>query len=433
MLKRMAVFTILLSGAAGCGSTESATGIPADRPGVEHSAASALTISQRLLPTFGGGFSIAFDVNDLGQVVGRSQDGSGQHRPFLWSESTGLIDLGSLGGCTTGRLCAAHAVNNLGQAVGLTEDANGEDRAFIWEDGVMTDLGVLPGGVWASAWNINDHGQVVGWSGFRSFFWSPGTGIVEIDHPDAGPALAINNDGVVSGNTADGDVYTWTETGGLTRLGLTGFGGRLQPRDLNLIGDFAGLFFRDDGERQAFVFTQSGGFLNLHEAGGFSDASPLLTSAGGPNERGQVAISGGSDGAWYWSSTDGFVQLTSAPGGARNGNDFGMFVGSAVVGGESRAAVWTTLSPQGQLGLVADDVASLVAGSRLNRGQGTSLTKKLEQATSFIDAGRTHPGANILQALVAQLQDLVAEGVLTELEAVPLVNAAQSVIDQIRG
>ena len=42
--------------------------------------------------------SIAYGLNDVGQVVGESAGGSGTglQRAFLWDEVNGMIDLGSL-------------------------------------------------------------------------------------------------------------------------------------------------------------------------------------------------------------------------------------------------------------------------------------------------------------------------------------------------
>jgi probable HAF family extracellular repeat protein len=52
------------------------------------------------LGTLGGTTSFAFDMNDRGQVVGRSNPGPrrAQHIAFLWDPGTGMRDLGALGG-----------------------------------------------------------------------------------------------------------------------------------------------------------------------------------------------------------------------------------------------------------------------------------------------------------------------------------------------
>ena len=49
---------------------------------------------------------------------------------FLWSASTGMQDLGSLGGNSY-----AQAINNSGQVVGMYVNGLGNYRAFLWTSG----------------------------------------------------------------------------------------------------------------------------------------------------------------------------------------------------------------------------------------------------------------------------------------------------------
>jgi len=48
--------------------------------------------------TLGGIYTVGFDINNLGHIIGRSTTASGEWHPFFFSETTGLIDLTDLYG-----------------------------------------------------------------------------------------------------------------------------------------------------------------------------------------------------------------------------------------------------------------------------------------------------------------------------------------------
>lgn len=106
--------------------------------------------------TLGGGGGFAYALNDHMHVVGTAKDASESMRPFLWDPSTGMQDLGSLGGFTTPR-----DLDNFDRVVGMSANAAGEYRAFLWQAGGMSELPTL-GGSAGDAKAINDHGVAVG-------------------------------------------------------------------------------------------------------------------------------------------------------------------------------------------------------------------------------------------------------------------------------
>ena len=75
--------------------------------------------------------------------------------PSLWQNEK-MTDLGALN-----EYSVAWDINNRGQVVGEFQMANGQVHAFLWKNGKMTDLGTL-GGFFSSAFGINERGQVVG-------------------------------------------------------------------------------------------------------------------------------------------------------------------------------------------------------------------------------------------------------------------------------
>jgi uncharacterized membrane protein len=119
----------------------------------------------------GDGSSIAWGLNDLGQVVGESHPPFGS-RPVLWDNDAARtpIALPLLPGDNYG---TATAVNTLGQVLGQSAASVpgiwevGPRRLVIWRDGGVFELQTLldgSGAGWAltSANAINNRGQIVG-------------------------------------------------------------------------------------------------------------------------------------------------------------------------------------------------------------------------------------------------------------------------------
>jgi probable HAF family extracellular repeat protein len=107
-------------------------------------------------------------INLHGDVVGFSNfsaaDG-GEYHPhaFLWTESQGIEDLGTLPPPLDDN-SDAWGINQWGQAVGRSCDADGNCHAFLWQDGVMTDLNELVDeeDVLIAAFDIDDFGRITG-------------------------------------------------------------------------------------------------------------------------------------------------------------------------------------------------------------------------------------------------------------------------------
>ena len=100
--------------------------------------------------------SYGIDVNSKGDVVGYAEASSIDYHAFLYTDETGMQDLGTLGGEES----RAYGINNSREIVGWSDDASGVDRAFIYQDGYMKLLPVWSGS--SKANDINNAGQVVG-------------------------------------------------------------------------------------------------------------------------------------------------------------------------------------------------------------------------------------------------------------------------------
>ena len=158
--------------------------------------------------------STAHCINDNGQIVGESASAYdnfqlGLAHAFLWKNGV-MTDLGTLPGGSNSYIGSyADGINNAGQIVGYSLTASGDTHAFLWKNGVMSDLGTL-GGSESYANGINNAGQIVG-SSFNAsesehaFLWQNGV-MTDIGSLSKGSykyasdsAYGINNAGQIVG------------------------------------------------------------------------------------------------------------------------------------------------------------------------------------------------------------------------------------------
>jgi probable HAF family extracellular repeat protein len=125
----------------------------------------------------------AGDINNLGDVVGTSGPSSGQAYACWWHRGVATnLHLDAPPEYQSG-YSSAYAINNLGQVVGhlYSDPSYGQPfkgRAYIWENHSMQLLPLLDGYAYATAFGINDQGQIVGFAGdgytvSRAVLWNP--------------------------------------------------------------------------------------------------------------------------------------------------------------------------------------------------------------------------------------------------------------------
>ena len=175
-----------------------------------------------------------------------------------------MTDLGTFGGSTTNAM--ALDINNHGQVVGWSYSSDySVDHAFLWSNGTMQDLGTL-GGMYSGAMGINDNGQVTGSAhipadNYHAFFYDSGTmhdlgtlgGIESYGYK-------INNNGVVVGRSYDstGSMSGFYYDGAMHALPLNGQAPDVYGINNNgqIVGD---IFFPGAFRLHAFLYNPSDG------------------------------------------------------------------------------------------------------------------------------------------------------------------------------
>jgi len=160
-------------------------------------------------------------INDAGVAVGYTAvNSAGLQQGFIY-ENDAMRSIGGLFG-PTGR-SLAYDINNNGDVVGEAQTIQGFQRAFIYSNGEMTDLNTLidssAGWSLQTAIAINDNGQITGVGiGPRG----PGSSYL-LDPVTTPNAFAVVSNGTLSANgTSASDTITVTPVGPNIRATLNG-------------------------------------------------------------------------------------------------------------------------------------------------------------------------------------------------------------------
>jgi probable HAF family extracellular repeat protein len=222
------------------------------------------------LGTLGGTTALAFGTRK-GRAVGSSTlSGDLTEKAMGWSLPTGMLDLGSLGGDWT--LAYATA----GKVVVGAGEVGGWPRAFRWTPSTgLVALPVLPGSTQSVALDV-DGNLIAGYSdtasiqGYRPLVWrTDGTLIDPIGAPlelcgfavcGAGISTAVR-DGLVVGYTSnaaeESHAFAWSEAGGLVDLGVVAGSTQsfaFDTDDGTVVGQLSGFL-----TTRAFVWTAAAG------------------------------------------------------------------------------------------------------------------------------------------------------------------------------
>lgn len=350
---------LLLLGTLACAG-ESPSAAASEGPAlssVPHSTARSI----QDLGTFGWDHGFGFEINDRGEIAGRTESGPyvapTGFRAVFWSPRTGVTHLGGLGGASS----ETRALNDHGLVVGAAQkpgDAPFQRRPVAWKvgpGGAQTiELGTFANG---QAEDVNNRGTVVGWGAASlsapgvAFRWTERGGLQPIP-PLAGPSSAaagINEAGDVAGSSTVsatppliGHAVVWWRAGGATVLGHLGW--HTSARSINQHGEVAGYGQPCPGcPFRAFYWSAETGIIDLHTPG------ETRSFAFEIDDRGRVAgwyetLPGPVRHAFIWTRAGGKVLLPTLGGadsstGSINGR--GQVTGRAQApSGAMHAVVW---------------------------------------------------------------------------------------------
>lgn len=213
-------------------------------------------------------------LNNAGHVAGHCNLGDLQlglfgdfysgNVAFLWTPQDGIQGLPLLPGKA---YASAFTLNDRGQVLGLAGNSWADAHAVLWEKGTVRDLGTLPGATTSYLQGINNRGQIVGSSGVYDLvsefpvLWEKGQMIaLPMGSYVAGQAFNINDNGQISGqlrtylnNWVDGAVPVFWDRNGLTFLQtLDGSWGSAWA--INNRGQIAGYSGPADGSAHAVMW-----------------------------------------------------------------------------------------------------------------------------------------------------------------------------------
>jgi probable HAF family extracellular repeat protein len=217
----------------------------------------------------GSDHTIAFGINDLGEVVGSANRGKAV-RAFRQDPSNAQVDLGTLPGDTASE---ALTVNGTGDAAGYSSGASGI-RAVVWSKlGAIQALPKLPGEKSSRALALNDKGDAAGVSvaasGPRAVLWSEGAArdLGALSGHTVSEALAINKKGDVVGSSGnpqrDRHATLWNADGGVEDLGTLDGAPTSRALWINNSDEVVGVSQTPHGS-VAFLWTRAQGMQDLN-------------------------------------------------------------------------------------------------------------------------------------------------------------------------
>jgi probable HAF family extracellular repeat protein len=341
-------------------------------------------ITTTYLGTLGGSTSCPSDINDVGQVIGYSQNYLGNIRAFFWTAEGGMVEL-----YTPVYYDASipKGINNAGHVIYQYGVDDFCDAAYFWtpEDGEL-DLGYLENRR-TIPMMINDADQVVGSAtssdGDITFFWTPNGGIIPIDSLGSGrnyPA-DLNEAGQVVGyyETLENDLraFCWSSESGMIDIGTLA-GQYCEPIAINDLGQIVGVSTTGTGEVHAFFWSAESGMIDLGTLGGISSVPAAINNLG--QVAGRSTTPSGDHHAFFWTAEDGMIDLGTLGGTesyAIDMNNLGQVIGSTgTAEGTEHTFIWSSESGMIDVGTLGGANCYPAAINEQGRIIGHSITSE---------------------------------------------------------
>ena len=262
----------------------------------------------------GGAVSQGQSINTIGQIAGYARFSNYNAHGFIWTASTGLVDLGAFPPASD--FSVAQGINSFGEVVGYSLHSGAiEQRGVLWTRGTMHSLGTLPGGTTSQANAINDLGQLTGYANgtktgaaVHAVLWGRNGVIQDIGALSGGYSQgdAINIQGEVIGYSITQDAKShpiyWNKSAGLRALPyLSATDTRGWGLAINNLGQIAG-----GSDNNAVLWEND----KAHTAVNLGILSGGWSTAYGINDQGVVVGASGSA-AFIWTQAQGIVDLNT--------------------------------------------------------------------------------------------------------------------------
>ena len=279
--------------------------------------------------------SAGFGINSSGQVTGCSDGSTSQgnlcafiapSHAFLWSSSGGMKDLGALPGDD---LSVGFNLNDAGDVVGFSENTQtGVGHGFVRnKSGAMTDLRTLPGGnAYSDADAITSKGVIAGESlvsngDINAVLWTKSAGKYHIQNVGRLPKSVytfpyyINDNNQVVGvayfdfKQTKSHGFVWSNTGGWTKLGTLAGGTNSFAVWINVPGVIVGMANSAKYPKGVAVYWDAA--RKIHMIGTLKGGTSSFADA--INDQGQVVghstVTSGDNHAFLWSLKGGLRDL----------------------------------------------------------------------------------------------------------------------------